>query len=128
MHVIGYILDQENQRIKTAERVHRLLLDTSHQRQVAGQPYKAVQLTDDFLAAFAGRFEKVAPLLRDRILAFINTESTFRYADKHLSGLSPLEAEAHRRAMAGYSHPQVEEGARGTAACPGVSRVSTVVR
>ncbi len=46
VHVIGYVLDQENQRIKTAQRVHRLLLDTSRQGQAAGKPHTAEHLTD----------------------------------------------------------------------------------
>lgn len=29
VHFIGYVLDQENQRIKTGERVHRLLLEVT---------------------------------------------------------------------------------------------------
>lgn len=109
VHFIGYVLDQENQRTKTGERVHRLLLDASHRRQAAGQRYTAEELTDDFLHAFAGRLSKDGAWLRDRIIAYVDTEVAFRYADGDLSDLRPPEAEAQRRAMAGYSHPKVEE-------------------
>jgi hypothetical protein len=109
VHFIGYVLDQENQRTKTGERVHRLLLEASRRRQAAGERYTAEELTSEFLDAFASRLSKDADWLRDRIIAYADTEVAFRYADGDLSNLRPPEAEAQRRAMAGYSHPKVEE-------------------
>jgi len=109
VHFIGYVLDQENQRTKTGERVHRLLLEASRRRQAAGERYTAEELTSEFLDAFASRLSKDAEWLRDRIIAYVDTEVAFRYADGDLRNLRPPEAEAQRRAMAGYSHPKVEE-------------------
>jgi len=109
VHFIGYVLDQENQRTKTGERVHRLLLEASRRRQAAGERYTAEELTGEFLHAFASRLSQDADWLRDRIIAYVDTEVVFRYEDGDLSDLRPPEAEAQRRAMAGYSHPRVEE-------------------
>lgn len=109
VHFIGYVLDQENQRTKTGERVHRLLLEASRRRQAAGERYTAEELTSEFLDAFASRLSKDAEWLRDRIIAYVDTEVAFRYPDDDPSILRPPEAEAQRRAMAGYSHPKVED-------------------
>ncbi len=109
VHFIGFVLDQEQQRIKTGEPVHRLLLDKSLQRQVAAQPYIAEQLTKDFLDAFARRLSKDAAWLRDRILRYVDTEVAFRYPSEDLGELSEGDATSQRRAMAGYSHPKVEQ-------------------
>ncbi len=81
MSFIGFVLDQENQRIKTGERVHRFLLGTSRRRQAAGQSYTAEWLTTDFLDAFAGRLSKDVAWLRDRITAYVDREAEFRYSD-----------------------------------------------
>ncbi len=91
------------------ERVHRLLHEYSHTRHADGVPYTAEELTDAFLDAFAGRLSKDAPWLRDRILAYVDTTVTFRHSDDDATELRPLEAETQRRAMAGYSHPKLEE-------------------
>jgi len=106
---IGFVLDQENQRVKIGERVHRLLHEYSRTRHAGGVQYTAEELTDDFVDAFANRLSKDAPWLRDRILAYVDTTVTFRHLDDDPSELGPLEAETQRRAMAGYSHPKLEE-------------------
>jgi len=105
---IGFVLDQENQRVKIGERVHRLLHEYSHTRHAGGLPSTAEELTDEFLDAFAGRLSKDAPWLRDRILAYVDTTVTFRHSNDDPSELRPLEVETQRRAS-GYSHPKLEE-------------------
>ncbi len=102
-------MDQEKQRIKTGERVHRLLLEKSRQRQAADQPYTAEQLTEDFLYAFAGRLSKDATWLRDHIVRYVDTEVAFRYPSDDQGDLKERDAESQRRAIAGYSHPKVEQ-------------------
>ncbi len=106
---IGFVLDKENQRVKIGERVHRLLHEYSRTRHAGGVQYTAEELTDDFVDAFANRLSKDAPWLHDRILAYADTTVTFRHSDDDPSELGPLEAETQRRAMAGYSHPKLEE-------------------
>jgi len=73
------------------------------------QPYTAEQLTDDFLDAFAGRLSKDADWLRDRILRYVDTEVAFRNPSEDPGDISEGDAKSQRRAIAGYSHPKVEQ-------------------
>jgi len=60
LRFVGFILDQEQQRIEIGERAHRLLRERSQMQANADRPYSAEQVADDFLDAYGRRLSKDA--------------------------------------------------------------------
>ncbi len=108
LRFVGFILDQEQQRIEIGERAHRLLRERSQMQANADRPYSAEHVADDFLDAYGRRLSKDAGWLRDRILTYVDTKVAFRRADENVADLGAGAVAARRRAIDGYSHPTVE--------------------
>jgi len=108
LRFVGFILDQEQQRLKIGERAHSLLRERAQMQANADRPYSAEQVADDFLDAYGQRLSKDAAWLRDRILTYVDTKVVFRRADENVADLGAGAVAARQRAIDGYSHPIVE--------------------
>ena len=97
LRFVGFILDQEQQRIEIGERAHRLLRERSQMQANADRPYSAEHVADDFLDAYGRRLSKDAGWLRDRILTYVDTKVAFRRADENVADLGAGAVAARRR-------------------------------
>jgi len=108
LRFIGFVLDENHQRLTAGEQAHRVLRQASQRRAASGEPYTAEQLTTDFLNAFALQLSNDSAYLRERILTYADTNTAFRRVDENVADLGREAVAVKRRALDGFSHPRVE--------------------